>query len=740
MLPLLALGVGLASGARAVSAAEAKKTAKEKEAQDAIDLAFNKELAKKKAGAMFLLTPQGATQTEHDLFMKEKEALITGRAGITIEGESEAAKLQRDQRRLRERNIALGTDTATPARTIAQTMGETIDPNAVFVYRRVNSFKDGMPAQIRDQDTGRMYEDVTTGQYIPRGTTGAEKLLHAQREISGQQYAFWEQRYPTLAAQWKGQLGSYLEQAALDYTRTVEGDPKLAGQRTPRIPASLIESVATTYTPDLAIELLEGVYNDISKESKAKLSEVYARLYNMRIPPEQIDLDKKVVVNPTTGEEEIIGVPKDGTTLPTLDTSERVLTEGEKNIIRNAGKNINMRNASTDAVVEEIHGLALTANMKPTDALDAMLHTRGIFRNYDNYYSLDAKRRGGQFNIFEAGTGTSYTGAMKAYDEYTKKMGVFDRLDTDHSIAALTLIAPVNALDVQSETERNEMRGPASLYPAFKTNDIERLNKEQEQYVKYIEGTYLGTQKMADITNKADAAKNTVLVGQALMTSYGADSPAIPGIVGSAVSALNGFGAQIDYFMQAIDLSTDTEQQKSKNKEKLLNLKNNLDKDIANLNETNEIAVANAVQKYYEGVLVYSMAMALQGGNAAARTISDADIERIQNLLNFNGTLQDTKVKRAVIQSVVTVMERQYKIAMGLSSKNEARVWAAWTADKKMISEGQGSKDYLFAVLEDEVNRASNGRFYKAYPKVGDTVPLPSGVGGKLNANGELVL
>jgi hypothetical protein len=306
---------------------------------------------------------------------------------------------------------------------------------------------------------------------------------------------------------------------------------------------------------------------------------------------------------------------------------------------------------------------------------------------------------------------------------------------------ATALIAPINALDRQTPEERQTPMGFSGLYPFsyFEQADIEELSKGDDEYTSYIETTYLGGQKISDIVNKAEAAEDTVLITQALEQAY-TGSPAIPGAVGGVIDIINGFQAQFGYMMKAIDASSDSDQQKEKNRKKIEELRDNITSSVANVDKTNEIAVANAVQKYYEGVLVYTMAMALQGGNAAARTISDADIERIQNLLNFGATLGDTRVKVAVMKAIGKQMERQAVLGRAYSAKNEAVVWSAYTLEQDAVSRGQGYKDFVFAAIEDEVNRASSGTFYKTNPRAGSTISLPGGGSGVVQPNGEIKL
>jgi hypothetical protein len=443
--------------------------------------------------------------------------------------------------------------------------------------------------------------------------------------------------------------------------------------------------------------------------------------------------------NDKTEEAEIVATHEDKSL--ELNMGDRPYDEVTRKAIENVGKNINMAGASHDAVVAEIHGLAKYNNRTDKEVFNAVINTRAAFRDaqYQGYVNPDRRERGRSrelFNIWNSGTGTQ---SVEVWNAYRDTMGIMTKLDTNRSIMATALIAPINALDRQTPEERLLPKGPASLYSFsyFKQPDIEDLSKRDDEYTSYIETTYLGGQKISDIVNKAEAAEDTVLITQALEQGY-TNSPAIPGAVGGVIDIINGFQAQFGYMIKAIDASSDSDQQKEKNRKKIEELRDNITSSVANVDTTNEIAVANAVQKYYEGVLVYTMAMALQGGNAAARTISDADIERIQNLLNFGATLGDTRVKVAVMRAIGKQMERQAVLGRAYSAKNESVVWSAYTLEQDAISRGQGYKDFVFAAIEDEVNRASSGAFYKTNRRPGDITELDNGSKVRVLPNGSL--
>ena len=745
MLPLLALGVGLASGAGVVAAAERKKSAKEADAAAALELAFQKEMAKNKAGAAFALSPVAATIREMELETKKQETLTTERAKALVGFEQKAEEQRKAQAQALARSQALGdpTQMSVPADLIVRDLQGEIPADAVFSYRHVNTWdKTGQPAMLKTSD-GRSYMDVRDGHYIPKGQNSRDRLNNAMMQISGSQYAWWQKTNPTLAGQWKGRIGSLLEQAALDYTQTVDaGKAGTFTSRIPRIPESLAESLAVTYGPEFAIELIEDVYNDaqdmmnedgtVKMSVKDMLRNRHASVYGMLVKPENARIQLDSTVNSVTNEAEISPSLADGALEPDL---EGPYDEATRNIVKNIGVNINMSDAPHDAVVAEVHGLGQYNNLKDQEVLDLTVDTRTKFRAYDNYYTQSGKRKSGVFNIWASGTGTR---SVETWENYRDKMGIFTKLNTDQSIAAATLVAPLNALDRQTPEERKNPRGIAAIYPYFSPESLESLKDEDEQYVAYIESTYLGGQKLSDLANKATAAKDTVLTGQALIRSYGQDSPAIPGFVGGAINVVNGFQAQFGYMLKAIDASGDSDAVKQKNREKITTLQKNLTESIANVDKTNEIAVANAVQKYYEGVLVYTMAMALQGGNAAARTISDADINRIENILSFGDKLGDTRVKVAVIKSVVRQMERQAKMGWAYTSKNEARVWAAKTLEDDMTNSGMGYKDFIFAAIEGEINKITGGQFYKQNPRSGTTIPLPQGGEAIVQPSGEI--
>jgi hypothetical protein len=752
MLPLLALGVGLASGARVIAEAERKSDEKKLDAQAEIQNAFDKKLAEYKAKAVYEMSPAGQTIDEMMRDRKQLDTLATERAKSAVAFETEDFKQRRAQAQSLAIRQSLGSQeqmSLAPEFLITELGGE-IPQDAAFSFRRVNSWgEDGQPAQLEDAK-GNRYMDVSPGHYIPRGTDSKDRLNNALVQVSGKQYEWWKRTNPNLASSWEGRIGSLMEQAALDYSRTV--DPERSGvisARLPRLPESIANSVADAYGAEFTIKIIENIFNDAQPlkdrdgnviSVKQQLRETYKYVYGME--PKR---DAKVVMstsrNEKTEEAEIVATHEDKSL--ELDMGNRPYDEVTRKTIENVGKNLNMAGASHDSVVAEIHGLAKYNNRTDKEVFDAVINTRAAFRNaqYQGYVNPERPQSGRSrelFNIWNSGTGTQ---SVEVWNAYRDTMGIMTKLDTNRSIMATALIAPINALDRQTPEERLLPKGPASLYSFsyFKQPDIEDLSKRDDEYTSYIETTYLGGQKISDIVNKAEAAEDTVLITQALEQAY-TDSPAIPGAVGGVIDIINGFQAQFGYMLKAIDASSDSEQQKEKNRKKIQELRDNITSSIANVDTTNEIAVANAVQKYYEGVLVYTMAMALQGGNAAARTISDADIERIQNLLNFGATLGDTRVKVAVMKAIGKQMERQAVLGRAYSAKNEAVVWSAYTLEQDAISRGQGYKDFVFAAIEDEVNRASSGAFYKTNPRAGSTISLPGGGSGVVQSNGEIKL
>lgn len=734
MLPLLALGVGLAAGARAVGAAETAKKQKEVDAQAEITAAFQKELAKRNAEATFLASDAGRFLTAQDIEKAQNIKLQEGRAKNVTDAEAATAERKRVQGVVRDRRMLLGRDLNVDVKTTFMDTEGVVDPDATFFYRRINNWDDlGNPRMLSPEEGGQPYMDVSVGQFKPKGQNGGEKLTSAIAEISGKQYQWWAINKPHLANLWKNQLGSFFEQAANQYSRGLDADdPRMATGRLPRIPVSLANQVADAYGAELAIELIEQVYDDARPGEdgttvRENLANTFSYVYGMSVNKKDVIPKKVVQLNPATGEEEIVVTINDD--VLQLDAKE---TPAESAIIMNVGQNIGY-GASTphDTVVSAVNSMGTKLNKQGRTVMDDVIATRTVFREFRDYPIASAQATASPWNVFEKGISTDEKGPQMAYAKYWNENQLFVALDDADSLGALTLLAPKNSISLETSTSQNPPVGRNAIYPKYKDRTIAAVSEEAKKFEEFMEAKYLAGAKRSDVAQKGLAAKQASQVAGALEVAYSNESAALSGTVGGAVSTFQGFLAQFDYIIKAIELSNDSVETKQKLKEKVTGYRDQLTTDV-NKGGLEGAAGATAVKGYYEGVLVYSMALALQGGNAAARTVSDADIERIQRLLNFGKSLDDPNQKAAVMRAVKRAMDRQATMADFYTSDNEAHVWAAYTADQTFIRTGQGRKDYLIATLEMEVNNITNGAFYNQNPSAkSSSMPSETNIGGQ---------
>ena len=662
MIPLLALsflaGAGKSYAGIKKAEATAEKESKAKEAE---------RLYEEQSKALEYDRQMATKQYESALRIQEKEAEEAAKSGVSL-------KQGQNFRRL----ISAGAN--LPFGEVAEATGyEGYDPEAVFsarapifdAYGQQQYYPDNVPQMSLLQISLTKRDDPNAA------------ITQFTNKISPQTLEWWQ----------KNNSGRY-DQAVSFLTNSVaslakeQGSSGIQGvsEGYPRVPSATVQSLINAYGSNLT----EQIVRDAMPTIGDGVREYYGKL-NWNVATDA-KITPKVVTNTATGETEIVPeVEEGGVHIPEIDNPDGTINRKAVDQLAPVAK---ITGKTVDKLESNISIYASKSDRKPLDVINSVDATRLIFK-------------GNSWWVYPENTiGMLDASDKVAFKTFVGENGLYSDLSMTESLEMTEMLAGPGITGFSYRTDQREGIVPAhkgGMPNQFVEQKPGDLQKKLEAETARVSTKY--GYDVADVRNKAQAAKDAMISVDALIYEY-TEGESVPGLAGSFVSGIAGAKAQVGYFIQAI---TSSDMDKG-NKDKYLSDLKSLESKL-NVEGLDQIAVANRLREYHEGVLVYSMAMALQGGNAAARTISDADIERISQILAVGNKLGTTEQKVAVMNALKLELERRAAIAEYYASGKESKAWAAYTTENYLAENmygGQTVIDVLYRQFVDP-NAGSTG-------------------------------
>ena len=680
MIPILALAAirGGLQGARNVKQAKAEDAAKvEERAQEIADARLK---AQRDHNSKMLLEKEKARLRVLEKEQEEQRALrTTAMQGIRF-------------------RTGLTDYPDMPIGRVAEATGyDKLDPNAVFSARVPVIDADGEQV-YRDEDGGRPAFDVAQISLTKRDDPNAA-VTQFVNKFSGQTLDWWEKNSPATYNNSMSFLTGNLIQLGQE-----AGEPAIPNLRpgVPRIPRATVNSLVSAYGVERATILL----TDSLGKSAETIRALYRDEFGINIS-RTADPKPTPVTDPETGETEIVVGFKDSDVIdPTIETKgvpDAQFNAQLEPIKTAVGKGVKI-------LKPEVQALAEKEGIESKEIWDSVFGLRDVFADTQ------------WFQMGSLGKVTLNGEPQRAFNEFWTKRGLFSRLSPEESLSLIEMTAgpgvqgiPFNKADDQIVplSEGGSMTQGLGTTPA-------RRRELQEEELEWLQKKY-GYDNV-DVVGKLDAT--TDAYDNVTMLINGIESgQTVPGFAGSVIKTIEGAKAQVGYFMEAIQLSDKmTPAEKERRLADLRSISSKLDSGFGRVN------TANALMEYHQGVLVYQMAMVLQGGNAAARTISDADIERISKLLQGEDGLATKDRKLAVMKALRRQLVRRKAFLQSYASGDESKMYAAGLAEDYLSSTEYKGLSPLDFVEQQFANGASAGNPTNA-PEKPLIIPAPNGRG-----------
>ena len=655
MIPLLALsfitGATKAYAGKKKAASEATAEAKKLEAE---------RLYNEQSAALEAERQRDLEAFKSNLRIQEEKAKTDAQKGI------EAASGQNFRR-------LISVDSAVPFAELAEaTKYEGYDPDAVFSARAPFFDADGRQQYYDDEIPQMRLLQIS----LTKRDDANAAITQFTNKVSPQTLQWWQSNNQGRYDQAVSFLTNSVAQLAKE-----RGSSGIQGvsEGYPRVPSTTVQSLINSYGPELTEQIVRDSMPTIGEDVRE-----YYRGLNWNLANDA-KIEPKVVTDVATNETSIVPeVEEGGVHVPEIDNADgtinRKAVEQLSPVAKVTGKTV-------DKVEANIAIYAEKSDRKPLDMINSVDATRKIFKN--NSWWIYPENSIGMLDASD----------KVAFKTFVGDNGLYSDLTMTESLELTEMLAGPGISGMSYRTDQREGIVPAhkggmpNQFVAQKPGDLqEKLAAETDRV-----STKYGYD-VADVRNKAQAAKDAAISVDALIYEY-TYGKSVPGLAGSFVSGIAGAKAQVGYFIQAITSADMDEAKKDKYLSDLRGLQTSL-----SVEGLDQIAVANRLREYHEGVLVYSMAMALQGGNAAARTISDADIERISQILAVGNKLGTTEQKVAVMQALKKELERRSAIAEYYASGKESKAWSAYTTEQYLSENEYGGQtviDVLYTKFVD---------------------------------------
>lgn len=675
MIPLLALSFLAGAGKSYAGIKKAEATAeRDKKAKEA------ERLYEEQTKALEHERQMDAKRFESILRIKEKEAEEAAKSGVSL-------KQGQNFRRL------ISAEPNLPFGEIAEATGyEGYDPEAVFSARAPIFDADGKQQYYKDNTPQMSLLQIS----LTKRDDPNAAITQFMGKVSPQTLEWWQ----------KNNSGRY-DQAVSFLTNNVAQLSKDAGTRgiqgltqdSPYVPHATVQSLINAYGPKLTEKIIGDAMPIIGEHVRT----FYEKL-NWNVATDA-KITPTVKEDITTGEKVIVPVVEDGGIHiqgvdNTNGTVNRKAVDTLKPITKVVGKDVSKLKSN-------IAIYAKATERTGNEVITSIDKTRKVLAGSD-WWLMPTNEAG----LLDASD-------KVAFGTFVSENGLYSDLSMTESLEMTEMLAGPGVSGFSYNYNQQDGIIPAhkgGTTAQFIQDEPGSFEKKLEAEAGRVETKY--GYKVADIKNKSQAAKDAMNSVDALIYEY-QYGESVPGLAGSFVEGIVGAKAQVSYFIQAVTSADMEESDRQEHLEKLRGLESKL-----NIEGLDRIAVSNRVREYYEGILVYAMAMALQGGNAAARTISDADIERIGNILSTTKTLATTEQKIAVMNALKIELERRSAIADFYASGKESKAWAAMTTENYLAENQYGGQTVVDAL----------------YSKYGDGTLGPARRTSQVTTDGPLII
>lgn len=659
LISLLALGVGASAGAAELSDERRALQAKQEEEKRAAAA----ELAKVRA--------EGEAKAAEAAAKKKAEILANAQADILKDREAD------NRRRRQFTEFTTLYSEGAPGISAAQATGyEGWDEGALATFRV--PFFDAEGEQLVS-DTGKpLFRPLQVRDSSQTGVSGATAEFQSMTGSDGMS---------RMALNWTrnnspDDYNSFKTTLATTVRVMAGGTatPNIQGQTAsvPVILPSTVRFLADKYSVDFAFEVVQDALVGTDQSGSDQIKQQYSEVFGAY--PAKNAKAKVQQVNTPEGKGFTVSYPNGGGWLQGFDKPDGTLFENGRVVLAQAAKAI-------DVTMPKFEQFLVTEAEYRSDTLDREVLPGEIA--YDIFTIRDSLSGYNLYNQPGAGAFFSVKTQANTYDRQSvedliSKYGLFaPGGDYDADLALFQAIAPVG---VRSYYPRADGRNTKSLLEGGQPAGAEiespefyaQPNDQFDEFINKKYGRVLG-EDLQSFRNKGLAAGDAVLTLDSLIALDEQTQIPIPiGIAATGLTWIVSARDQIDSILEVVDVVGLSDENKAFVRDKLGKTRAELESGNFEGMTTQDVVNAISLRNFHEGVLVYSMAMALQGGNAAARTISDADITRIREILALSAGASREQ-RKTIYTALRNMMKRQKAISDAAVGGGEAGVWAAAT-------------------------------------------------------------
>jgi len=670
LLNLLALGVGMTQGKAEVAMA-ARERAAEEEKQRLIN--------------------EGAAEKERIKAQGETEK-AAAKAKATELGKAEAdilkQKAEVEARRQSYGHYVDLTSRGAPSQLAAEiSQWENYDADALAEFR--------LP--MADPETGGFVIDSVTNKpkMFPRfvsnstesgaaGATNEFESLVSQFDNGNLQW--WKQND-------QAQYDKFTDLLARTVRIQAGGTetPNVTGQTAavPVILPSTLLRLSNRFSPEYAMTIAKTALAGTGTGEEA-IREMYPRAFQGLALAADAKIEEKVIDTPD-GPAVVQTAPEGGGWIEGFDIMEGdkpiLFKEGRRHI-RKAAAALNIGPGKFEARVSSFAQVKAEQTNNPEITPGALMYDIYMLRSQfsgeamgDDPSEEPAYNQPGSFLFYDV---TKSQDDVDSVRDFIARYGMFSPgSDYNVDLGILASLAPVGIsmqyprLDGQDNRSVFEGGSVKTAQIKQKPFYVDRITEHDEYFRAKYEKVLGG--KIESYRDKGLAAGAGLVTLDALI--YLGEQTQIPipvGLAASGIKTVNSWSAQIQGIIDVVDAIDLSPENRDFVRDRLTKTKRGLDGTDVGGMTLSDVASAIAARDYYEGVLVYSMAMALQGGNAAARTISDADITRIREILSVASDAGPEQ-RKAIYQLLRPMLDRQKALTDAVVAGGEAGAWAAIT-------------------------------------------------------------
>lgn len=513
------------------------------------------------------------------------------------------------------------------------------------------------------------------------------------------------------------------------------------------LPATLMR-LSNRFSPEYAMTIAKNALAGTGTGEEA-IREMYPRAFNGLALATDAEI-KETVIDTPEGPAVVQQAPNGGGWIEGFDLIENgtpvQFKEGRKHV-KKAAEALNIGPGKFEARISTFAEVKATQTNNPEITTGRLMYDIYMLRSQfsgeamgDDPSMNPAYNQPGSRLFFDV---TADQNDLSSTRDFITRYGLFTP-GSDYSVD-LGILASVAPVGVTLEYPRLDGQDNRSIFEGGtpQTANIKQkpfyvdVNKDYDEYFRSKWEPVLGG-KIESFRDKGLAAGAGLVTLDALI--YLGEQQQIPipvGLAASGIKTINSWSAQIGGILEVVDVLGLSPENQAFVRDRLSKTKQGLDGTDVGGMTLSDVASAIAARDYYEGVLVYSMAMALQGGNAAARTISDADITRIREILSL-ATNAGPEQRKAIYALLRPMLDRQKAISDAVVGGGESGAWAAVTFNNM-----QSRTDMARAELDRIILKAYEIRGMKRSGTVEQPTVVPSNrpapPGFEYDKNGNLV-